>query len=81
MEDTNSSDTDAEYYAEDTAETISSIDLPPCSMDTLQKSSAMFLLGLKDKFKLTQVAIQEIVEGVTSLTQKCISVLRSQVTN
>ena len=48
-------------------------------MDTLQKSSAVFLLGLKEKFKLTQVAIQEIVEGVTSLTQKRISILHSQV--
>ena len=78
MEDTDSSDTDVEYYGEDTAETTS-IDLPPCSMDTLQKSSAVFLLGLKEKFKLTQVAIQEIVEGVTSLTQKRISILHSQV--
>ena len=48
-------------------------------MDTLQKSSAVFLFGLKEKFKLTQVAIQEIVEGVTSLTQKRISILHSQV--
>ena len=48
-------------------------------MDTLQKSSAMFLLGLKEKFKLTQAAVQEVVEGVTNLTQKRISILRSQV--
>lgn len=78
LEDTDSSDTDVEYYGEDTTETTS-FDLPPCSMDALQKSSAVFLLGLKEKFKLTQVAIQEIVEGVTSLTQKRISILCSQV--
>jgi len=45
----------------------------------LQKSSALFLLGLKEKYKLTQVAIQGIIEGVTSITQQRISILRSQV--
>ena len=45
----------------------------------LQRSSALFLLGLKEKHKLTQVAIQEIVEGVTNLTQPRLSVLNSQV--
>ena len=50
-----------------------------CSKEMLQKSSALFLLGLKEKYKLTQVAIQGIIEGVTSITQQRISILRSQV--
>jgi len=44
-----------------------------------QKSSALFLLGLKEKYKLTQVSIQGIVDGVTSLTQRNTSALQSQV--
>jgi len=44
-----------------------------------QKSSALFLLGLKEKYKLTQISIQGIVDGVTSLTQCNMSVLKSQV--
>jgi len=45
----------------------------------LQKSSAYFLLGMKEKYKLTQVAIQGIVEGTTSITQQCITALKSKV--
>ena len=45
----------------------------------LQRSSALFLLGLKEKHKLTKVAIQEIVEGVTNLIQQRLSALNSQV--
>ena len=79
LEDTESSNDDDEYCGEDTTEVICT-DLPHCSSkDTLQKSSAMFLLGLKEKFKLTQAATQEMVEGVTNLFQKHISILRSQV--
>ena len=35
---------------------------------SLQNSTALFLLGLKEKYKLTQVAIQGVI-GVSSLTQ------------
>ena len=49
------------------------------SLSMLQKSSALFLLGLKEKHKLTQVAIQEIVENVASLTQQRLSFLKHQV--
>jgi len=45
----------------------------------LQKSSAIFLLGLKEKFKLTQVSLQGVIQGVTALTQQNISMLKSQV--
>ena len=38
-----------------------------CSREVLQKSTALFLLGLKEKHKLTQAAVQSVVEGVTSL--------------
>ena len=50
-----------------------------CSMELLQRSSALFLLGLKEKYKLTQVAIQGVIQGVASITQQRISILKSQV--
>lgn len=46
---------------------------------SLQSSSALFLLGLKEKYKLPQVAIQGIIEGVTSLIQHQNSLIKSQV--
>ena len=33
------------------------------------KQAALLILGLKEKFKLTQVAIQGIINGVTGLVQ------------
>ena len=36
----------------------------------MQRSSALFLLGLKEKHKLTQVAVQSIIDSVTTLTQQ-----------
>ena len=51
-----------------------SVDLPP-----LQHSSALFLLGLKEKYKLTQVSIQGVIDGITSLNQHQIALLKSQV--
>lgn len=75
----NDSDTsDSDHNEEHTSEEDRTC-FPNCSRDTLQKSAALFLLGLKEKHKLTQVAVQEIVEGVTILTQQQISILRSQV--
>ena len=50
-----------------------------CPPDAMQKSSALFLLGLKEKHKLTQVTVQSIVDNVTTLTQQRISSLKSQV--
>lgn len=47
----------------------------------LQKSSALFLMGLKEKYKLTQVALQGVIEGATSLTQCRLDALRSQITS
>ena len=45
----------------------------------LQKSSAIFLLGLKENFEITQVSLQGVIQGVTALTQQNISMLKSQV--
>ena len=50
-----------------------------CSQEFLQKSAATFLLGLKEKFKLTQVSLQGIIQGVTSLNSQNISTLKTQV--
>jgi hypothetical protein len=49
------------------------------TMSTLQTSSVLFLMGLKEERKLTQTALQGVVEGATSLTQSHLSVLHSEV--
>lgn len=46
---------------------------------TLQESTALFLMGLKEKHKLTQVALQGVIEGVTSLMQCHFDSLHTQV--
>ena len=46
----------------------------------LVQNSAVFLLGLKEKYKLTQTAIQGVIEGVTTLSQQQMSYIQSQVT-
>lgn len=33
------------------------------------QQAALFIMGLKEKFKLTQVAVQGIIEGMTGLVQ------------
>jgi len=45
----------------------------------LLHSSALFILGLKEKYKLSQVAMQGIIEGVTSLNHHQNSLIKSQV--
>ena len=44
-----------------------------------QKCSATFLLGLKEKFKLTQVALQGVIQGVTTLCHQNMVGLKAQV--
>ena len=44
-----------------------------------QRSTALFLLGLKEKHKLTQAAVQSVVDGVTSLLQQRLDILHMQV--
>ena len=50
-----------------------------CSSGLLQKSSALFLLGLKENYKLSQVAVQGVLEGVTNLSQQQLNLLHSKV--
>lgn len=45
----------------------------------LKRSSALFLLKLKEKQKLTQVTLQSIVEGVTSLFHDHLDSIRAEV--
>lgn len=47
--------------------------------DLLQKSSALLLLGLKEKYKLPQSTVQGIVNGFTSLLQQQMDTIKSQV--
>jgi len=50
-----------------------------CSQELLQKSSATLLLGLQEKYKLTHASIQGIIQGVCSLNQLQLGVLKSEV--
>lgn len=45
----------------------------------LQKSSALFLMGLKEEKKLTQVAMQGVVDGVTTLCQSRLCSLSEEI--
>ena len=49
------------------------------SLEQLQKLSGTFLLGTKEKYKLSQVALQGIIEGVTSLMQGRLCALHAQI--
>ena len=49
------------------------------SVNHLQRSSALLLLGLKEKHKLPQSTVQSIVNGMTSLIQQHTDTLKSQV--
>ena len=53
---------------------------PCCSaQDVLKRSAAMALLGLKEKFKLTQTSLQGVIQSMTALTQQSLSILKSEV--
>ena len=43
----------------------------------LKRSAAMALLGLKEKFKLTQASLQDVIQSMTAMTQQNISTLKS----
>ena len=51
------------------------------SEETAQNFAARFLLGLKEKFKLTQVSLQGVIQGVTALNQRRIYSLKQEVCN
>ena len=49
------------------------------TLSTIQTSSALFLLGLKEERKLTQTALQGVIEGVTTLSRNQLSALHAEV--
>ena len=49
------------------------------SKEHLQKCSGTFLLGLKEKFKLTQVALQSVIQDVSTLYHENVIGLKAQV--
>ena len=79
----NDSDDDGENYiscgsVERNSISVTNHEKAPSS-EGLLKSSALFLLGLKEKYKLTQASVQGIVDGVASLMQQNINYLQTQV--
>lgn len=73
-----SDETGESSTGDDNNEQVCSLVMSP---QELQKSTALFLLGIKEKYKLTQVAIQGIIEGVTGLFQSHHSSLYSRVSD
>ena len=51
----------------------------PNPFEVLQKSSALFILGLKERHRLPQAVLQQILDGVTILSQSRLNVLQSEV--
>ena len=51
-------------------------DTPPS-----QRSAAMFLMGLKEKYMITQVALQGVIEGVTNLVQSHLDICTFKFNN
>ena len=49
------------------------------TLSTIQTSSALFLLGLKEECKLTQTALQGVIEGVTTLSRCHLDALHAEV--
>ena len=48
-------------------------------LQCLQRSSALFLIGLKEKRKITQRALQDVIDGVTRLHKSRLGALRGEV--
>ena len=76
----NASDTDSSLC--DSTEYVNNSrtdsDLMGIFQEAIQKSSALALLGLKEKFKLTQVSLQGIVQSMTGLSQQHTTALKTQ---
>lgn len=49
------------------------------SQDALQRSSAVFLLVLKEKYKLTQRSVMNVIQGVTNLFQLSLPALQTKI--
>lgn len=71
-------DSESEDTVDDDPSIIESSNTEIVSSD-LQMFSAQFLLGLKEQYKLTQNALQGIIEGVSGLVQCRLSVLHTEV--
>lgn len=54
-------------------------DNPTITDNNLKKNAALFLLGLKEKQKLTQVSLDKVIEGVTGLFQGQLGTLHTQI--
>ena len=57
-------------------ETLADVDYLLGDVSQLQHSSALFLLKLKEERRLTQVAIDDVVEGIEAVLEK--SVIRAK---
>ena len=71
-----SDDNRGNVMAESERQDVPNSDSPQPSLSApsdMQRSSSLFLLGLKEKHKLTQVAVQSIIDSVTTLTQQKLS--------
>jgi len=71
-----------DFTADDIALCDGSIVLPTMESTTpedMTKFSALFILGLKEKHKIPQVAMQHIIEEVTTLNQIKLNSLSSEV--
>ena len=81
--DEDASDYDASPFDDDRDHDVQEITFNENNMDDMaidmQKSSAHFLFGIKERYKLTQVAIQGIIQGTASITQQCIAALKPKV--
>ena len=67
------------FMMTDLMETSCKQNVTPNPIEVLQKSSALFMLGLKEKHRLPQAVLQQILDGVTILTQTRLSVLQLEV--
>ena len=73
---------DIENFDSDTLDDDNEIDRenhPSYPPNALQNSSATFLLGLKELYKLTQVSLDGVVQGVTALNQQNLAILKEEV--
>jgi len=55
------------------------VNFPSYPLTALQNSSATFLLGVKEVYKLTQMSLEGIVQGVIALNQQNLAILKAQV--
>ena len=84
LEGTGDGNAESAQYSDDSCNDVSDcMDVDECDdttiMPPLKMSAALFILNLKEKQKLTQVALQKVIEGVTSLFQSHLLTLRDQV--